>query len=183
MMTVQSCAIPPDSLLSRYLGSGHYTDCYMTEMDRAVPQAEFIEAFYTSGVFKLERLILQLVASRPSTDAQAGELGRGELDSFAAWSVEARSGDELLMRDLTGRTRSWLMVAMPERRQAAGTRLFFGSVVVAKRDARTGRRSLGPVFTALLGFHKLYSRVLLLAARAKLARKLGTGAHAHRDDA
>ncbi|NJN00825.1 MAG: hypothetical protein HC793_04460 [Aquincola sp.] len=48
------------------------------------------------------------------------------------------------------------------------TRLFFGSAVVPRVDAQSGRRRMGVVFHALLGFHKLYSRALLSAAVSRL---------------
>ena len=172
MPVIRSCELPSDALLTRYLASGAYADCYATEVARPVSHAEFVEAFYTTAVFKLERLILRVFASRPSTDVEAGQLARGDLSSFAAWSVEARSPNQLLLADYTGRTRSWLMVAIaPDSLQSIiGTRLFFGSAVVPMRNAKTGRASLGPVFSALLWFHKLYSRVLLRAARSRLSR-------------
>ena len=50
------------------------------------------------------------------------------------------------------------------------TRLYFGSAVVPVRDRVSGQPRMGFVFQALLGFHKLYSRVLLGAARSRLAR-------------
>ena len=54
---------------------------------------------------------------------------------------------------------------------ATGTLLYFGSAVVplSKRGG-TGRPRMGFAFRALLGFHKAYSRVLLRAAVARLAR-------------
>ena len=131
------------------------------------PVAEYVEAFYTTAVFKLERSILRIAVSRPSTDAEARQLARGERADFAAWTVEARSPDQLLMADIGGRTRSWLMVAPSGTGE---TLLYFGSAVVPVRDRKTDRASLGPVFSALLGFHKLYSRVLLRSARSSLAR-------------
>ena len=67
-------------------------------------------AFYTTWLFRLERWILRLAVARPSTDEEAHQLARGEREAFAAWSVEARAPDQLLMCDFTGRTRSWLMV-------------------------------------------------------------------------
>jgi hypothetical protein len=69
------------------------------------------------------------------------------------------------MCDLHGNTRSWLMIA-PEGQ--SNTRLYFGSAVVAREDRATGERSLGWQFRALLGFHRVYSLVLLHAARARL---------------
>lgn len=124
-------------------------------------------AFYTTRLFRLERWILRLAVARPSTDEEARQLARGERDSFAAWSVEARAPDQLLMCDFTGRTRSWLMVAPAAG--TSGTRLYFGSVVVPVRDPNTGAMGLGPVHGPLIGFHKRYSRLLLGAAARWLA--------------
>ena len=170
MARIRPCQLPAGALLTRYTGSGAYADCYVTEIGRTVSHAEFVEAFYTTVVFKLERWILRLLVSQPSTDAQAKQLAQGTLSSFAAWSVEGRAPDQLLLSDFTGRTKSWLMVAAPESTGSPRTRLFFGSAVVPVRNPTTGRASLGFVFSALLGFHKLYSRVLLHAARSRLSR-------------
>jgi hypothetical protein len=68
------------------------------------------------------------------------------------------------MADYIGRTRSWLMSA-PGGDSA--THLYFGSAVVPVRD-RSGRPVLGRPYNILLGFHKLYSRVLIAAAAAKI---------------
>jgi hypothetical protein len=43
--------------------------------------------------------------------------------------------------------------------------------VTSVRDASTGRPSLGPVHGRLIGFHRLYSRMLLGAAVRKLAQQ------------
>ncbi len=162
------CELPADALLNRHSGSGAYADCYIATIPRAVSHAEYVEAFYTTAVFKLERLILRLFVSRPSTDAEARQLAAGERDSFAAWTVEARAPDQLLLGDFSGRTKSWLMVA-PAEGPETGTRLYFGSAVVPRRGASPGRGRLGFVFSALLGFHKLYSRILLRSAVARLS--------------
>lgn len=133
-----------------------------------VTLADFVAAFYTTWLFRLERWILRFLVARPSTDEEAGQLARGERDKFAAWSVEARAADQLLICDFTGRTRSWLMVAAIEG--SPGTRLYFGSVVVPVRDPETGERSLGPAHGPLIGFHKVYSRLPLDAAARRLGR-------------
>jgi hypothetical protein len=160
--------IPERALHAHYARQGAYLDCYATDIDRAVPFEEFIVAFYTTWLFKLERWILAWWAKKPSLDAQARELARGRRDGFAAWTQEARAVDQLLMCDYLGATRSWFMVVP----QACGTRLYFGSVVTARRHPRTGQLELGRGFRLLLGFHKLYSRALLAAARSKLRRQL-----------
>jgi hypothetical protein len=173
---ISACDLPAASLLGRYRGDGGYADCYVTELPWTVSQAEYVEAFYSTPLFKVERLLIRLFLSRRSTDAEAGRLARGELDTFAAWSVEGRTADQLLLADLGGRTRSWLMAEPSGSAGPAATRLHFGSAVVPARRARPGRQpGLGPLFAALLGFHKLYSRLLLRAARARLSREHGSG--------
>lgn len=163
-MKPSPCDLPPNALLRRYQNSGAYTDCYTVEVARRVSHAEYVAVFYTTFVFKTERVLLSWLLSKPSTDTQAGRLARGEVGLFAAWTVEARAADQLLMADYVGRTKSWLMIAPSGD---AATRLYFGSAVVPVRD-RSGQPTMGRSYSALLGFHKLYSRVLLSAAAAKI---------------
>lgn len=150
--------LPQDALLQRYREQGAYTDCFAIDVPGQVAHAAFVEAFYTTAVFKLERLLLALFVARPSRDAEARELASGQRQQFAAWSVEGRAPDQLLMCDYAGSTRSWLMASPAGQ----GTRLYFGSAVVRSRQ--------GGVFRALLGFHKLYSRVLLRAAASRVLK-------------
>jgi hypothetical protein len=164
--SIETCELPPSALLRKYLYEGAYADCYVTQIATCVSLAEYVEAFYTTMPFKLERFILKWVVSKPSSDSDARRLALAEVDSFAAWRVEGRSADQLLLCDFRHSTRSWLMVAPPER-NAAGTRLYFGSAVVPVRT-KSGAAQMGFVFEALLGFHKLYSRVLLGAASSRL---------------
>lgn len=153
--------LPPDALLSPYRGVA-YTDCYVTELPFPVTAAEFIEAFYTSPLFKLERMILSAVLRRASTDAQARELAAGHRHAFAVWSVEARKENQVLLA--AGRTRSWLAA---RSNKSSGTQLYFGSAVVPRHSA-SGAQTMGLWFWALGGFHKAYSRALLRAARNRL---------------
>jgi len=150
--------LPAGALLQRYRDQGAYTDCFAIDVPGQVAHAAYVEAFYTTAVFKLERLLLALFVARPSRDAEARELASGQRQQFAAWSVEGRAPGQLLMCDYAGSTRSWLM-AVPA---GQGTRLYFGSAVVRSRQ--------GGVFRALLGFHKLYSRILLRAAVARVLK-------------
>jgi hypothetical protein len=83
--------------------------------------------------------------------------------------VEERGANQLLMCDFSGRTRSWFMVTPAGSGSSTITRLYFGSAVVAVVDKQSGQATLGLTFNALLGFHKLYSRALLAAARSRLA--------------
>lgn len=164
MASILPCPLPEQALLRRYCDGGGYTDCYTTTVAGHVRQADYVEAFYTTWLFKLERWVLSWLVSRPSTDAQARELAAGSSTGFAAWSVEAREPAQVLLCDLHGRTRSWLMVVPGN----GTTQLFFGSAVVPVIDRRSGRKRMGMGFRALLGFHKLYSRLLLAAAVKRL---------------
>lgn len=170
MAVLEACVLPDGALLTKYLQAGAYTDCYVTQVGKSVSHADYIEAFYTTAVFKVERLLLAWFVSRPSTDQQAKKLASGKLNSFAAWTVEARSPNQVLLSDFQGRTRSWLMSAPAATNAPASTRLYFGSAVVPVVNARSGEARMGFAFRLLLRFHKLYSRVLLRAAASRLAR-------------
>ncbi len=170
MLQVKPCPLPPDALLRICKQQGAYVDCFAVDIAMAVSQVQFVEAFYTSAVFRVERWILRWALSRPSTDLQARQLAEASIDAFAAWTVQPRSADQLLLADIAGSTRSWLMVE-PGRSGAEGaTRLYFGSAVMPKSGSSAARPEMAFLFRALLGFHKLYSRVLLGAARSRLMR-------------
>lgn len=158
-------------MLRKYRDAGAFTDCLAAEIPMAVSQAEYVEAFYTAWPFKLERLLLAWFVSKPSTDSQAQGLASGALDSFAAWSAEGRTANQLLMCDYLGRTRSWLMSVAGPDHETKTTRLYFGSAFVPLVKARSGRKSMGFAFRALLGFHKIYSRLLLRGAISKLLKQ------------
>ena len=168
-MQIQACELPPDALL-RAARHGTYTDCYVIEMAGRVSQPEYVAAFYTTPLFKIERLLLKWLCARPSNDQEAQALAAGTLDAFAAWRVEARGDHQLLLADFTGRTRSWLMTANVEGNDGARTRLYFGSAVLPVVDARSGQARLGFLFRSLLGFHRFYSRALLRTASSRIAR-------------
>ena len=104
-----------------------------------------------------------MFVSKPSTDVEAHQLADGTADKFAAWTVESRSDNELLLCDFIRRTRSWLMV----KNDGARTQLYFGSAIVPK----TGETSLKLGFRALLGFHQIYSVLLLASAKSKLTHR------------
>lgn len=161
---------PPDlALINRYRNDPDcYTDCYRTEVAFQTSLSCYVTMFYTSWLFRLERIILKWTVNRPSSDADAKSVANGEADRFAAWTVEERTETQLLMCDMAGRTRSWFMIEPDFHRGT--TALFFGSAVVPIKDKRTGEKKLGFVFKVLLGFHKLYSRALMSAARNRLCQ-------------
>jgi hypothetical protein len=153
---VRRSPLPQHALLAKFARNGAYADCYVTAVPLAVTHAEYVESFYTSWLFRLERLILRWFVAKPSTDEEARALSRGERDTFAAWSVESRVGNQLVMLDFLSSTCSWLMIEA----RPAETLLYFG----------TGILSRSPGFRLLLPFHKVYARSLLAVARARLRR-------------
>jgi hypothetical protein len=132
----------------------------------------YVSAFYTTPLFRVERWILEWAAGKPSTDAEVQALAVGHDVPFAAWRVEDRTADQLLLGDFTGRTKSWLRVATAAG-DAGRTHLFFGSAVLPSLDPRTGTRRLGSLFGALLPFHRLYSKLLLAAAAKRVVARAG----------
>ena len=133
-MSISKLPLPDHALLAVYSRNGGYTDCYATDLPGVISHEQYVVAFYTTWVFKLERFILKYALARPSTDDQARQVATGKLDAFAAWSVEARAPNQLLMCDFMGRTRSWLMVEPVNN--GAATRLYFGSAVVPKEKTK-----------------------------------------------
>ncbi len=122
MLNIEKCPLPKDSFLNKYeIIEGCFTDCYTTSINKPVNFASYVNAFYTTPLFKLERVLLKLSISKPSTDNEAGKLANAKIDTFSAWNVEERSTTQLLMCDISKRTRSWLMI---EAISADTTRLY-----------------------------------------------------------
>jgi hypothetical protein len=170
MTIIAACELPRDSLLLALRDDGAFTDCFSVDIQREITHVELIKAFYTTWLFKLERRLIRIFASKPSTDDDVEQLALGERADFALWRVERRTSDQILLADQSGRTRSWLMVEpITTAEGAAATRLYFGSALIPRTDRVTGKKHFGAVFTSLLGFHRLYSRALLRAAASRLA--------------
>jgi len=175
MFSIASCPLPEDAIIYKYHKSSYqdadtYTDCYLVNFDRPVTLAEYVFAFYTTPVFRLERFILKYLADRPSSDHEAKQLSEGTIDEFSAWTVEDRTPEQLLMSDLRGRTRSWFMIVPQSAAGSTTTTLYFGSAVVPYQKTATGDPRSGGGLRLLLGFHKLYSRVLLYSAKVRLKK-------------
>ena len=163
--SIKSAALPNGALLKRFVDSGDYTDCFVTQVDFAAALDAYVEAFYTTTVFKLERAILKWLVSLPSTDIEARQIARAERENFAAWNMLERNSDQLLMMDFREQTCSWFMVST----RGKTSELFFGSAVMRNQETEEGRK-MKWTFRLLLGFHKVYSRILLSAARRKLCK-------------
>jgi hypothetical protein len=163
--------IPDDALLKTYRGGPHperwgtYADCFAVTIDREIGLIDFVFAFYTSPVFRIESFLLRLLLGTSASKADARAVAGGTSQAFSAWYVGQRTATQLLMCDRYERTRSWFCVAPAA---GGGTRLQFGSAVAAKRDKKTGAAALGGGVHFLLWFHILYSQVLLRAAKFNL---------------
>ena len=165
--------MPDDALLRTHRGGAHPErwresgDCFQIPIDRIVSLAEFVFAFYTSPVFRIERVILSILALAPSTDTDVRRLAEGSADSLAVWREGERTATQLLMCDRYERTRSWFRVVHPNDGK---TLLQFGSAVASGKVARPTTVKPGRYFRLLLKFHVVYSQVLLHAARRAVTR-------------
>lgn len=152
MTLIMERDLPETALLQRYaVDPACYTDCLTRDEKGQIDIATYVTAFYSTWLFKLERGLLGLLG-KSATDGQARDMAEGHTNTFSAWTVEARTGQQLLMCDMGGATRSWFMVA-PEGDK---TRLYFGSAVT-KTDSW--------LFKLLLPFHNMYARALLKAVK------------------
>ena len=162
--SVNKAPLPDGALLQEFVDLGEYTDCFVVHVGNNVNFPEYVESFYTTSLFKAERLVLKWLISRPSTDKEARQLSRNEIHEFAAWKEHSRSDNQLVMMDFRQQTCSWFMLVPQEN----GNRLYFGSAVMRNQETSSGRK-MKWTYRCLLGFHRLYSRALLHAA----ARRLG----------
>lgn len=170
MNAIELSELPQEALLSRYKQEGAYTDCYSVEVPYVISHAEYVAAFYTTALFKIERLILRLLVSKPSTDLQAMQLADGKATAFSAWNVEGRATNQLLLCDFLGHTRSWLMTTAIDDGNLTGTRLYFGSAVIPKINPESGQATYGVAFHVLQSFHNAYSKALLRSTASRLLR-------------
>ncbi len=171
-MNARPAALPEGALLERYLpgpdaaSHANYVDCFRADIEGRVALGSYVAVFYRTRLFRLERTVLGRLWKRPSTDTEAIAVASGDARAFAAWTVEARTADQLLMRAVDGRTRSWFMV-----RPASGrTVLFFGSAVLPAPGDGSASALSSVLYRVLLPVHRVYSVLLLGAAQRKLAR-------------
>lgn len=159
--------VPDASLLGKYKQSNVFTDCYSTVVTIPVTLPEFIDAFYTTWLFKLERWLLALFCRKPSTDKQVNQLARAQTRDMSAWRVESRTETEILLS--AWHTRSWLCVQSEQtgRHAVTSINLLFGSAVMPSKS----NDQFALLFHLLGGFHRWYSKCLLAAAAKKLRLK------------
>jgi hypothetical protein len=147
-----------------------YHDCFRICVRGRVPLQQFVVAFYTSWLFRFERAVPRILLAIPSSDADVYALAQGTHDTFAAWYVGGAHTDRAThVRSL--RAHALMFLVGPDG--DGGTELCFGSAVVGQRRAN-GSFVMSPLSRALLGFHELYSQLLLQAAARSLAAPGGT---------
>ena len=169
MPRILAVPLPEDAFLARYRDSHDYTDSFRLIVPGHIKLGDYINAFYTTPLFRLERLVLAVLLGKRSSDTQVASLAAGTTTRFAAWTVEARGDDQILLCDFLGYSRSWLM-CLPSP-DGAATCLHFGSAIVPRRVSATGKASFDPGFHLLKGFHLVYSRGLLASAAASLRKR------------
>jgi hypothetical protein len=50
--SIAECRIPDGSLLNAYQGGGGHADCFVTEVAKPVSHEQYVEAFYTTSLFR-----------------------------------------------------------------------------------------------------------------------------------
>lgn len=168
MTQITKTPLPDQALLRRYKDMpGAYADCYRAKAAQEISLEAYIEAFFSTPLFQIERAVLTTFGIKGASAQALRALATGRSDTWAAWQVEARDETQILMRAGSDAIRTWLMV-VPDG--AGGTDLLFGSAVFPT-PAKSGRAPQLPrIARWLMGFHKLYSRMLLRAALRRLRR-------------
>jgi len=160
--------LPSDSLLIRYRESKDFTDCYQISINQKINLHEYVNAFYTSWLFKLERFIIKWLVNKPSTDQDVELLARSETSEFSAWSVEERTENQLLLCDYQGQTRSWLSVVNQDNESS---QIYFGTAVVYRKDKKGRTIEFNQVFKFISLFHHFYAKALIRCAAKKLNKQ------------
>ena len=165
MPQITSTALPDTAFLARYEAQPDtHTDCYHARVAKHVPLERFINAFFNSWLFRIERLILKLSLTKPATDQDIANLANGTSNNMAAWRIEERDDDQILLEVPDTPIRTWPM------REDAGdhTNLYFGSAILPMRTDKNGKPAMGHIFIMLMGFHQIYARALLYLAKRAL---------------
>lgn len=167
----QSEMAPEGALIRRYTTTlGAYSDCFYVDIPAEVTLSDYILAFFSTPIFRMERLILNLLPSGRSNKRCVLDLASGSGKKMASWKTERRDENQLLLAVGNGPIRTWLMV-QDNQLSKHTTRLYFGSAVLPTRITKDGHPKLAFVFRMFLGLHIFYSRLLLWWAARDLSRK------------
>lgn len=165
-MTVSEVELPKATLIANQAELGFFTDCFCTEIFGQFELSDYITAFYTSPIFRIERFLLRLAPKGRSTDQDVAALAAGQAKQLAIWTEEFRRSDEVLMN--AGKTKSWLHLKSTDQ----GSTLYFGTVVLPEKPKNADESPrMGKGFELFMGLHRLYSRVLLRSAARNLRKE------------
>ncbi|NRB30287.1 MAG: hypothetical protein HRU27_06805 [Rhizobiaceae bacterium] len=171
VMSLASGSEPEGAFISQYSTTlGGYSDCYYIDIQKDVALSDYILAFFSTPIFRMERLILNLVPSGRSNEQCVLDLAAGTGDKIAGWKTEKRDDSQLLLAVGDGPIRTWLMVQGSPYSETT-TRLYFGSAVLPTGMTKEGHPKLAIVFRLFAGLHIFYSRLLLWWAARDLGRK------------
>lgn len=155
MTEIREAQLPETALLQSYAAQpGCYTDAYTCSIPIELSLWDYVEAFYSTRLFKAEKILLRLAIREDETNWDPTTLRKWGRH-FAAWMVEEQTDNELLMCDVSETTRSWFRVDKTPN----STELYFGSAIVPK----DGANKPPVVARALIMPHKVYSKALLRA--------------------
>lgn len=165
MVQVIATTLPKSAFLNDYEHrAGVYTDCFQTELPKGGTLESYINAFFNTWLFRIERMILSTAAKKPVSDEDIARLAQGTSNTMSAWQVERRDADQILLEVPQTPIRTWLM----RSGEGEKTQLYFGSAILPDAVDRNGNAKMPFLFHALLGFHKLYARALLFSAKRAL---------------
>lgn len=163
MFSVHASPLPDSAALKQFAAvPGVHIDCYRADVSKDISLSDYAIAFFDSPVFRLERRLIALVGGKASRRADVEAFALGKSDTLSEWQVVERDADQILLAVGDGPIRTWIMRESPQD----GTALYFGSAILPMHGA--SKIALG--FRLLMGFHRLYARVLLFAAQRVSAR-------------
>jgi hypothetical protein len=164
---------PEGAFIRQYTTTlGGYSDCYYIDIQQDVSLSDYILTFFSTPIFRMERLLLNLVPSGRSNEQCVLDLAAGTGNKMAGWKTENRDDNQLLLAVGDGPIRTWLMVQGSPSSKT--TRLYFGSAALPTSMTKEGHPKLAIVFRLFAGLHIFYSRLLLWWAARDLARKSGS---------
>lgn len=110
MVQVIATTLPKSACLNDYEHhAGVYTDCFQTELPKGGTLESYINAFFNTWLFRIERMILSTAAKKPVSDEDIARLAQGTSNTMSAWQVERRDADQILLEVPQPPIRTWLM--------------------------------------------------------------------------
>lgn len=164
MITVKRIGVPEGSFLKAYEGrEGCETDCFQADVPGHPDIDRFVHIFFDTWVFRIERRLLALLGEDYATSEDVAALAGRSSDTLAAWTVQDRSADEIILAFKRPRGRTWLQATQLDG-SLGSTRLRFGSALLPNIDSEGQTASISWGLKIGLPLHRLYARLLLAAA-------------------